>query len=143
MSVRAREEERERERDKKSTRERQREIARARAAHAGERARQQRANCSNLSLSFLQRKCTGWRRLIGSHKVQIIFHKRATKYRSPLRKMTYKDKGSYQSSPHCIPQTEGRSILNEWCLTYDWVASCRAAKDDRRGDCELAKNRGT
>jgi len=27
-------------------------------------------------------------------KLQIIFHKRATKYRSLLRKMTYKDKGS-------------------------------------------------
>jgi len=34
---------------------------------------------------------TGWRRLIGSPKLQIIFHKRATKYRSLLRKMTYKD----------------------------------------------------
>jgi len=34
-----------------------------------------------------------WRRLIGSPKLQIIFHKRATKYRSLLRKMTYKDKG--------------------------------------------------
>ena len=50
---------------------------------------------------------TGWRRLIGSPKLQIIFHKRATKYRSLLRKMTYKDKGSYESSPPCnvdIPQ---------------------------------------
>jgi len=45
---------------------------------------------------------TGWRRLIGSPKKQIIFHKRATKYRSLLRKMTYKDKGSYESSPPCI-----------------------------------------
>jgi len=33
---------------------------------------------------------TGWRRLIGSHKLPIIFHKRATKYRSLLRKMTCK-----------------------------------------------------
>jgi len=41
---------------------------------------------------------TGWRRLIGSPKLQIIFHKRATKYRSLLRKMTYKDKGSYEPS---------------------------------------------
>jgi hypothetical protein len=39
--------------------------------------------------------CTGWRRLVGSPKLQIIFHKRATKYRAHLRKMTYKDKGSY------------------------------------------------
>ena len=45
---------------------------------------------------------TGWRRLIGSPKLQIIFHKRATKYRALLRKMTYKDKGSYESSPPCI-----------------------------------------
>ena len=44
---------------------------------------------------------TGWRRLIGSPKLQFIFHKRATKYRSRLRKMTYKDKGSYESSPPC------------------------------------------
>ena len=45
---------------------------------------------------------TGWRRLIGSPKLQIIFHKRATtKYRSLLQKMTYKDKGSYQCSPPC------------------------------------------
>jgi len=44
---------------------------------------------------------TGWRRLMGSRKLQIIFHKRATKYRSLLRKMTYKDKGSYESSPPC------------------------------------------
>jgi len=44
---------------------------------------------------------TGWRRLIGSPKLQIIFHKRATKYRSLLRKMTYKDKRSYESSPTC------------------------------------------
>jgi len=41
--------------------------------------------------------CTGWRRHIGSPNMQIIFQKRATKYRSFLRKMTYKDKGSYES----------------------------------------------
>jgi len=44
---------------------------------------------------------TGWRRLIGSPKLQILFHNRATKYRSRLRKMTYKDKGSYESLPPC------------------------------------------
>ena len=45
---------------------------------------------------------TGWPRLIGSPKLQIIFHQRAIEYRSLLRKMTYKDKGSYESSPPCI-----------------------------------------
>jgi len=47
---------------------------------------------------------TGWRRLIGSPKLQTIFHKRATKHRALLRKMSYKDKGSYESSPPCIRQ---------------------------------------
>jgi len=54
---------------------------------------------------------TGWRRLIGSPKLHIIFHKRAAKYRSLLRKMTYKDKGSYESSPPCIrPLSSSTSI---------------------------------
>ena len=63
-----------------------------------------------------QRKCrcsapihAGWPRLIGSPKLQIIFHKRATKYRSRLRKMTYEDKGSYESSPPCM-----------WGLIHTW-----------------------
>ena len=44
---------------------------------------------------------TRWRRLIGSPTLQIISHKRATKYRSLLRKITYKDKASYESSSPC------------------------------------------
>ena len=51
---------------------------------------------------YMKKRNTGWQRLIGSPKLQIIFHKRATKYRSLLRKMTCKDKGSYESSPPCI-----------------------------------------
>ena len=64
--------------------------------------------------------CTGWRRLIGSPKLQIIFHKRATKYRALLRKMTYKDKGSYESSPPCNVCQEVRRYI---CVTYrkEWV----------------------
>jgi len=54
---------------------------------------------------------TGWRRLIRSPKLQIIVHKRATNYRSLLRKMTYKDKGSYESSPPFIRLKETR---NRW-----------------------------
>ena len=60
---------------------------------------------------------TGWRRLIGSPKLQIIFHKRATKYRSPLRKMTYKDKGSYESSPPCISQITSMTCQDAHCCT--------------------------
>jgi len=46
-------------------------------------------------------QCTGWRRLIGCLKLQVIFRKRATNYRALLRKMTYKDKASYDSTPPC------------------------------------------
>ena len=52
---------------------------------------------------------TGWRRLIGSSNLQIIFHKRATKYRSLLQKMTYEDKGSYESSPPCSRKRRERA----------------------------------
>jgi len=59
--------------------------------------------CGEKSFMFWWREpYTGWRRFIGSPKLQIIFHKRATTDRSLLRKMTYKDKGSYESSPPCI-----------------------------------------
>ena len=53
---------------------------------------------------------TGWRRLIGSPKLQIIFHQRATTYRALLRKMTYKDKGSYESSPPCRIANKGAYV---------------------------------
>jgi len=57
------------------------------------------------------RMSTGWRKHIGSPKLQIIFHKRATKYRSILRKLTYKDMGSYESSPPCSLDTRYHTVL--------------------------------
>ena len=47
------------------------------------------------------RDCTGWRRLIGCLKLQVIICKRATNYTALLQKMTYEDKASYGSSPPC------------------------------------------
>jgi len=44
---------------------------------------------------------TGWRRPIGCLKLQVIFRKRATDHKALLRKMIYKDKASYGSSPLC------------------------------------------
>ena len=74
---------------------------------------------------------TGWRRLIGSPKLQIIFHKRATKYRALLRKMTCKDKGSYESSPPCTMLTSSAlesldmppTCSTEAFHVYEWVTS--------------------
>jgi len=80
----------------------------------------------NLSWSFSLISCdlvrTGWRRLIGSPKLQIIFHTRATKYRSLLQKMTYKDKGSYESSPPC------RSLTIYSCLSIGHF--CKSLNQD-------------
>ena len=62
-------------------------------------------------------------------KLQIIFHKRATKYRSLLWKMTYKDKGSYESSPPCnscspVRYTQISLVVhtNESCLSIIYTA---------------------
>jgi len=44
-------------------------------------------------------RTTGWQRPIGCLKLQVIFRKRATNYRTLWRKMTCKDKGSCASSP--------------------------------------------
>jgi len=67
------------------------------------RVLQRDAVCCSV-LQCVAERCsdTGWRRLTGSPRLQIISNKRATKYRSLLRKITYKDKGSYESSPRCI-----------------------------------------
>ena len=61
-------------------------------------------------------------RVAKTHKLQIIFHKRATKYRSLLRKMTYKDKGSYESSPPCS-SFAGSSICSNIFLKYLQIIS--------------------
>jgi len=61
---------------------------------------------------------TGWRRLIGSPTLQIIFHKRAIKYRSLLREMTYTEKGSYGSSPPCTHLPTGwRRLIGSLIFT--------------------------
>jgi len=44
---------------------------------------------------------TGWCKLMGCLELHVIFRKRATNYSALLRKMTYKDKASYGSSPPC------------------------------------------
>jgi len=56
-------------------------------------------------------------------KSQIISHKRATKYRSLLRETTYKDKGSYESSPPYIlirysQVTPHTSVTHNQLCTY-------------------------
>jgi len=58
----------------------------------------------DISLSKMCRGAlgTGWRRLIGCRKLQVIFCKRATNYRALLRKMPYENKASYDSTPPCI-----------------------------------------
>ena len=47
---------------------------------------------------------TRWRNPIGCLESQVIFRKRATKYRALLREMTCKDNVFYDSSPPCSRQ---------------------------------------
>jgi len=44
---------------------------------------------------------TGWRRLTGCLNLHVNFRKRATNYMVLLRKITYKDKASYDSTLRC------------------------------------------
>jgi len=59
-------------------------------------------HCHTQHLSSTTSLCTGWRRGIGCLKLQVIFRKRATMYRALSRKMTSRDKASYDSTPPCI-----------------------------------------
>ena len=53
----------------------------------------------------------GWRRPIGCLKLQVIFHKKATKYRALFRKITCKDKAFYVSWPPYPVQSIGIKII--------------------------------
>ena len=54
---------------------------------------------------------TGQRRSIGCLRLQVMFRKRATNYRALLRKTTYKDKASYDFTPHCNNQDPQRMCI--------------------------------
>jgi len=69
--------------------------------HAVTRTQVQNGVCYITGKSHNSTSCTGWRRLIGCLKLQVIFRKRATNYSALLRKMTYEDKASYDSAPSC------------------------------------------
>ena len=62
-------------------------------------------------------RVTTWRRLIGCLKLQVIFCKRATNYRALVRKMTYKDKPSYASSPPCSRTKTRCEKRRDTCVT--------------------------
>ena len=55
-------------------------------------------------------RITGWRRLTGCLKLQVIFRKRASNYRALLRKITCKDKTSYDSTPPCTKSVYGKNM---------------------------------
>ena len=61
-----------------------------------------RVGRENMGIEELKDESTGWQRPIGRLKLQVIFRKRATKFRALLRKMTYKDKALYGFWSPCI-----------------------------------------
>jgi len=75
----------------------------------------------NTYILFWTLSYTGRRRPIGCLKLQVVSRQRTTSCRALLRKMTYKDKASYGSSPPCTICTSHTSmhpshmrVLNEW-----------------------------
>jgi len=58
-------------------------------------------------------------------KLQVIFHKRATNYGALLRKMTFRDKVSYGSSPPCIyiHILTSNKYVYQWTNEL-WVCAC-------------------
>jgi len=90
---------------------------------------------------------TGWRRCIGCLKLQVSFRKRVADYRALLRKMTYKDKASYASSPSCShthtthTHTHVCMYVFEFCgkiHTFICVCVCGVCVAmGGRGPCEL------
>jgi len=94
--------------------------------------------CACVKCHIVNTYDTGWQRPTGCLNLQVIFGKRATNYRALLRKMTYKDKASYASSPPCIiymcfvtysyvshalppPQCWTRETLTTWRYLYVWI----------------------
>jgi len=66
---------------------------------------------------------TGWRRPIGCLKLQVIFRKRTTNSRALLRKVTYEDKASYDSTPPCIIHTSRAAKSWRSKRSTSWVMS--------------------
>ena len=70
----------------------------------------------------------GWRRCIGCLELQVSFCKRATNHRALLRKMTSKDKASYDSSPPCIVLTCLKTSLDRQRADF-WEFSADKRKE--------------
>jgi len=62
---------------------------------------------------------TGWRRLIGCLKLQVIFRKRATNYWALLRKMTFKDQASYDAIHSNVTWLVHMWHASSMCVWYD------------------------
>ena len=61
---------------------------------------------------------TGWSRLVGCPKLQVIFRKRATNYKALLRKIACEDKGFYDATTLC---RERESSVLSFYLYYHFI----------------------
>ena len=64
-------------------------------------------------------RATGWRRPIGCLISCITFRKLATNYRALVRKMTYIDRASYDSTPLCITSSTHHVIVLWYPIIWD------------------------
>ena len=70
---------------------------------------------------------TGLRRPRECHKLQVISRKRATNYRTLLRKMTCKDKASYDPTPRCsgvASHTQDLGIIRVYMCLHEYGCMC-------------------
>ena len=94
------------------------------------------AGCLQLQVSFRKRATnysdlycksrTGWHGCAGCLQLQVSFRKRATNYSDLLRKVTYKDKASYASSPPCRKpylylSFSAKEPYNQWLFCGKWL----------------------
>jgi len=97
---------------------------------------------SHIKMSHVELR-TGWQRCIGCLMLQVCFHKRATNYRTLLRKITYKDKASYASPRHCMrlvtdPHESYHTcawVMSYICtshVTHDFVMSRDFMQDEKK-----------
>ena len=78
---------------------------------------------------------TGWRRLIGCLKLQVIFRKRVTNYRALLQKMTYEDTASYDFTPPCSRMSNFLCIVLHWTINWNWWMMNKQRKFESLGWC--------
>jgi len=80
---------------------------------------------SCVGVNYVTCAATRWRKCIGCLKLQVSFHERATNYRSPLQKMTCKNRDKETTNKISFVRAEARVRLVVHGGRSCWWARCR------------------